>query len=169
MKTPAFIGLSILAISSLGMTQRKSSPVDEQSITIHGAKLYLGMSKNEVADKLANVPELEIQSPKLWMIGTRTQSWPDSIEFKDDKVVFASRSWRENGLDPVQALFGVASSMNHEGLTDCTLSTNTLSHPDDITQRIFITCGNKTIAVVRMLIGEHKYEQVVEQFGKSSD
>jgi hypothetical protein len=167
MKTPAFIGLSILAISSLGMAQRKPSPVDEQSITIHGAKLYLGMSKNEVADKLANVPELEIQSPKRWMIGTKTQSWPDSIEFKDDKVVFASRSWHENGLDPVQALLGVASSMNHEGFTDCALSTSTLSDP--ITQRIFIKCGNKTIAVVRMLIGEHKYEQVVEEFGKSSD
>jgi|SRR6266853_184170 len=170
MKIPAlFVPVLVCAVgvaSSLVFgQQKKSRPVSKEFIEVAGVKLRLGMTKVEVADKFADVPDVRKVSERSWLIDRKTETWPSSVQFKNGVLVFADRGWRTKETDAVQALFGVIGSLNREGYSECKIDSDTLTHPGEVNDRVWIHCGRKTVLVVHIQMGDKTFEEVIEQLG----
>jgi len=153
-------------LSSLVLAQqKKSGPLSKEFIEVAGVKLRIGMTKAEVADKLADVQNVTKLNEKTWLIDRKTETWPSGVQFKNGILVFADRGWRTKDTDAVQALFGVVSSLNREGYSDCSIATDTLTNPGEVNDRVWIHCGLKTVLVAHIQLGEKTFEEVIEQLG----
>jgi len=139
---------------------RNARKLSEESIEIAGATLRLGMTKDEVAAKLVGSDIIKVKDDS-WVLGPNAES----VMFSKGVLVYADRYWRRKGSDLFQALYGVASLFNQEGLSLCTLHADTLSDPGGSTQHVLIHCGRKSILVLRDQTDDGAYQDVVESLG----
>jgi len=172
MKKSAFV-LAFFTVSALLYAeQRPSQQVTKPSIEIEGVKLHLGMTKADVAERYVGTQITKMNEDR-WIIG----KW-GTVGFKSGKLVFADRSWNNVGDDPIDAIFGVVSSLNREGYTSCKVLAENKSVPvtDPKTgrvsealstnfDRVWIACGAKTVLIVKVKFGDRLNEDVSEQLG----
>jgi hypothetical protein len=143
---------AVVGNPSQGERARNARKISEESIEIAGATLRLGMTKAEVSAKLVGSDILKVEADDLWLL----KPGGESVAFSKGVLVFADRGWTSGVSDAVQALFGVSSLFNQEGLKFCTLYADTVTDPGYSSQRVFIVCGKKSILVYRMQ-GERKH------------
>ena len=146
---------------------RNARKLSEESIEIAGATLRLGMTKDEVAAKLVGSDILKTtKADDLWVV----KPGLELLEFSKGVLVFADRDWTSGDSDVFQALFGVASVFNKEGLSLCTLHADTVNDPSiSLLQRVWIVCGKKSILALREQEGQKSVEEVDERLGDMPD
>ena len=93
------------------------------TIEINGAKLRLGMTKGEVAEKLAGANIHKI-TEDLWVIGDISPS----MQFTAGRLTFADRTWSKTEA-LAEPLYGVVSAFNEQGYTRCDISADTKVTP----------------------------------------
>jgi hypothetical protein len=89
--------------------------LSKDSIEISHAKLRLGMTKAEVAEK---PPEAQFDQKEgdTWILHNGPV-----IQFEKGNLTFAAHVWSIENEDIVDALFGVVSYFNEEGDRECWL------------------------------------------------
>ena len=143
------------------MPARKSS--------VGGASLRLGMTKAQVAEKLVG-HEITKINDAVWMLGTAEEmqhrELPE-LQFTNGLLTYADRQWTTANNDAAEALFGVVTSLNNEGLSRCAVTADTHAETDlDLNaQRVWIVCGEKTLLVARETIAEKSFSSVSERLG----
>lgn len=159
MKRIAVVVLTLVVISSFLYAQQKSSAqLSKEYIDVLGSRLRLGMTKADVAEKLVGVKAL-FKEEDEWAFDGAT------IQFKNGRLNFADREWVTAGNTPVDALFGLVTSLNSEGLYVCNVFTDTRPDPAMTSQRVWLRCGNKAVLILKNRIGDKTYEDVYEQLG----
>lgn len=173
MKRMFLASLTLAAVSSLLYAQqRPSQQVSKASIEIGGVTLHLGMTKADVAELFVGTQITKV-SEELWTIGDS-----GTVRFKNQKLIFADRSWMGDGVDQVDALFGVIASLNRDGYSACRVLSETMSVPitDADTgrllpeastsgKRLWIKCGEKSVLILKLQTGDHLHEDVSERLG----
>ena len=88
--------------------------------------------------------------------GSRPMQIEGSLGFQNGKLSVISRPWYQpdtvtpDAVDLANAFYGVVSGVNREGVTSCTLATQTRRAPRVDLKELAISCGRKT---VRLVIG----------------
>jgi hypothetical protein len=159
MRKMIWIGLIILAaVGPLRSQTATQSQLSKDYIEIYNAKLHLGMTKAEVAEKIAGA-QLE-KGENDWLLHDGSL-----IQFENGRLAFASRQWNINS-DVVDALFDVVSYFNNEGLTKCSVTANTIPDPKTSHQVVVdVECGHKSILIKKFTVNNHTYELVAELLG----
>jgi hypothetical protein len=158
----------LAAVGPLGSQTATQSPLSNDSIEIIHAKLRLGMTEAEVAEKLSGA-EISRGPGSVWIV----QQNGSVIQFENGKLVFATRAWSNESNDIVDALFGVVSYFNSEGDKACSVFAD--NYPDPSLsdeklrisgQRVRISCGDKSIVISKDTINGQTFSSVTEALGK---
>jgi len=155
----------------IGHAQTETSQqLSKTAIEIGGAKLRLGMTKAQVAEKLVGHEVKKINDDD-WMVGTveelRAGRDLPEVQFTRGLLSYADRQWTTVQNDTAEALFGVVTSLNDEGFSKCTVSADTHAETDIglSAERVWILCGEKTVLVARQTIGGKSFTSVSERLG----
>ena len=168
MKRTYIATVIVASVASVLFAQTDVKPQSSQEyIYVLGVKVRLGMTKEEISEKLGSqrLRDERSQTQDFWLFGEKRE-WPSSIEFKDGKVIYASESWIGPDRDVAKALFGAVTSLNKQGYSTCQIFTDTESTSSSLTaERVWINCGKKSILVQRMQDAKSTYQQVFERLG----
>jgi hypothetical protein len=100
-----------------------------------------------------------------WMLGPHEESGP-VLQFNHGLLSYAEREWTNPRKDVVEALFAAVAAINKEGLNTCTVTaTNQIDEIGWRFNRVWIACGEKTIALMRNSSGKDTYDSVWERLG----
>jgi len=147
-----------------------SQQLSKTAIEVGGAKLRLGMTRAQVAEKLVG-REIKKIDDDDWMIGTveelRASGDLPELQFTRGLLSYADRQWTTAQNDTAEALFGLVSSLSDEGFSKCTIAADTHAETDIGlgSQRVWIVCGEKTVLVARQSIGGKSFSSVSERLG----
>lgn len=136
-------------------------------LEVGGEMLYLGMTKAEVAQRLAGKEYWKVNDDN-WMMGAKDSIGP-SIQFTSGRLTFAERFWATNENDTGMALFGAVSSLNKDGFRTCDVTASVNTSPDITAHNVWISCGEKSVVVNRDTIGSHSYTMVHEELGRQHE
>jgi hypothetical protein len=155
------ITLLLLAITTLTTlyAQREASSRSKVEIEVAGHKLHLGMTKAEVTEKLTGVEITKIHDDE-WMVGSlEKKELGPTLQFTKGVLSYAERFWRVSDNDTVEQLVGVVSSLNNEGFSQCSVTSDTNDSPDIRAKRVWIMCGDKSVLVIRRtIVGGHSHD-----------
>lgn len=164
------MGLVVLmllaAVGPLRSQTATQAQLSKDSIEISHAKLRLGMTKAEVAEKLSEA-QFDQKEGDTWILHNGPV-----IQFEKGKLTFAGHVWSIENEDIVDALFGVVSYFNEEGDRACSVVAD--SFPDSnlgnekvrITgKRVRISCGDKSIAINQVTWNGRVVDSVSEALG----
>src|SRR5437879_5148047 len=117
MRKSGFV-LALFTVSTIlyASQQRHSQQVSKPSIELVDVKLHLGMTKADVAERYVGTQVTKV-SEDFWIIGKVGKS--GTVRFKNEKLVFAERSWIHTGDDPIDSIFAAISSLNRDGYFLC--------------------------------------------------
>lgn len=133
-------------------------------LEVDGVMLHLGMTKSEVTQKLAGL-EYSKLSDDTWMVGSKENGGP-LIQFTNGRLTFAERFWATSENDTGMALFGAVTSLNKDGFHTCEVTAGVATSPDFTGHNVRISCGEKSVVVMRDTIGSHTYTMVHEELGQ---
>jgi len=122
------------------------------------------MTKAQVKDKLAQGEINELDEDE-WMLGPRGKEGP-VLQFNHGLLSYAEREWTNPRNDVAEALFAAVAAINSEGLNRCTVTATT--QIDEIGwkfDRVWMACGEKTIALMRNSSGKDTWAHVWERLG----
>jgi hypothetical protein len=157
--------LSVAVLTIIVHAQQRSKAVLE----VAGANLRLGMTKAQVAEKLAGHEIAKLHEDE-WMVGSlEKKELGPTLQFTNGVLSFADRYWTTYDNDVAEALFGAVSSLNSEGLLNCVVTADTAASPSLTAQRVWIKCGEKSILLVRRSFGGKSYNSVYERLGNMKD
>lgn len=158
----------LVTVGPLPSQTATQSQLSNDSIEIFHAKLRLGMTEAEVAEKLSGA-EIARGPGSVWIV----QQNGSVIQFENGKLVFATRWWSNENNDIADALFGVVSYFNNEGVRACSVLADSFPEPNlsDEKMRITghwvrITCGDKTIVISKETMNGQNFSSVTEALGK---
>jgi len=166
MKKMAFAALILAGLAWLLYSRQSgSAEMARAVIEVGGAELRLGMTKGEVTDKLAGNAITKAKDDD-WIVAPSGQSGP-FLQFTNGRLSFASRNWATYDNDIAEALFGAVTSLNQQGFSACTVTTDIKADPTMTLHRIWITCGEKTLLVARASFSDSgkSYNTVDEHLG----
>lgn len=152
--------------------KQPSQQLSRTAIEIGGVKLRLGMTKAQVAEKLAGQQLMKPDDDELWL-GTvddiKAGRDLPTMQFTRGLLTFAERRWTTPNDDTAEALYGLITHLNDEGFAKCTVRTDTHTNTDvDVVwQRVWIDCGEKTALLARETVsGGKSFSSVSEQLGR---
>jgi hypothetical protein len=159
------IGLYMFSLTALGQTQPSKN-----TINVGGVALQLRMTKAQVAERLVG-KTVQKMNDDDWIVGSveqmKTGQDLPELQFTHGLLTYADRMWTTPENDIAEALFGVVTSLNDEGISKCTITTDTRANTDISlnSQRVWITCGEKSILVTRQTISGKSFNSVSERLG----
>jgi beta-lactamase regulating signal transducer with metallopeptidase domain len=158
MKTVVILLLAIMSTVIYSQNAQQAATIE-----INGAKLRLGMTKGDVAEKLAGANIHKI-TEDLWVIGDISPS----MQFTAGRLTFADRTWSKTEA-LAEPLYGVVSAFHEQGYTRCDISADTKVTPQNTSLRTWIDCGDKRILVIHIMMNGKSYDWVSEQLGHMKD
>ena len=124
------------------------------------------MPKAQVAEKLVG-QEITKISDNEWVLGSlQTGQLGPTLQFTHGLLSYVGREWTTGDNDVAEALFGAMSTLNDEGFSACTVTTDTKNSPSISAQRVWILCGAKSVLVVRRSFGGKSFGSVFERLGE---
>lgn len=155
----------LLASVPLAYTQQ-----EPERISVGAASLQLGMEKNAVISKLAELGyKLNKFGPssEVWAVtgkDQQTDGYPDylgNIYFKNARLSWAERVWAESrdaGSNKIgRNLYFLMKSFQDSGNTTCSIESTSHESPDHESKESVIHCGRRTIE-----LAVNKYKERLE-------
>lgn len=160
----------VAGFATVSAQRQPSSHVSKADIEVAGQKLHLGMTKAQVTEKLAGTEITKIHDDE-WMVGSlEKKEFGPTLQFTNGVLSYAERFWTVSDNDLVEQLFGVVSSLNGEGFSQCNVTADTNDSPDIRAKRVWIMCGEKSVLVIRRtIVGGHSHDEVDERLGRMKE
>jgi hypothetical protein len=170
-KSLAVLTLALLS-SQLYSQHTNTRPTSGAFIEVAGVKLQLGMTKATVSERFVGTQTTKVDE-NHWMIGN-----VGDVRFKNDRLIYASKSWMTDGDDPIDATFKAVGSVNRQGLKHCMVFADTPlggmkgytkeGEERDLgigSERVLINCGETTIFILKIKFPTKQTVDVSEAIG----
>jgi hypothetical protein len=166
------IGLSLalgLCLATLPPASGQGAPEAQRvSLDIGVVKVWLGMPQKLANEEFAKRGyPLEPLGDDLSIVfggaGENAQHLGD-VAFRSGRLIYAAREW-PGGDQSIESAFAVLTNFAREGSDLCSLSTEPLRKPDFQMERLWVTCGKRTL-FVREKIAPRKSWGVTEWIGE---
>jgi len=159
---PAFLCATLLTLAQA--QKQTNTHLSNSSIEVSSVTFRLGMTKAQVKDKLAQ-GEITKLDDDTWVLGSPGKGGP-LLQFNHGLLSYAEREWTNPHNDVAEALFAAVAAINKEGLNKCTVTATTQIHEIGWKfDRVWMVCGEKTIALMRNSSGKVMYDSVWERLG----
>jgi|SRR5215469_392424 len=160
--------LSIVTLTLTHAQKQSTQPLSRAALEVDGTMLHLGMTKAQVAEKLARARKITKLDEDDWFLGSidEGQSPGPTLQFTRGLLSYVDREWPTHNNDIAESLFGVVTSLNDEGFSRCVVTTDTQALPLVTKQQVWINCGEKGVVILRSHMGEKFYNSVYEMLGR---
>jgi hypothetical protein len=159
MKQPA--GLLLLLAASVGslLPQTRPNPT-KVSIELGSVTVWLGMSKTQMV-LVATGAGYRTMDHDNNIIVLDAKGIVGTCSFASDRLVFASRSWWRPGGDTLTATIDALAALASYG-HDCELTHAPINKPTLDVNRLFVTCGDRSVLVVKGRANSPSDSEVIE-------
>jgi hypothetical protein len=146
-------------------TGQTSQTHERISLDVGAATVWLGMPQEEAAKKFRDAGyKVMVAHDQLLL---RSDSDARAIWFKDGRLVFADREWNTNNtFDKVDAVIGALGELAERVKTEsCVVVHSPISSPESTGNRVFVSCGERSVLIAKGTLMGTPYETVSERIG----
>jgi hypothetical protein len=163
MKKLDVLALLYFSVSSTLSPQTATRPLSTVSLSLGGANVSIGMSRAEVRSRIAKAHLEVIADVDDGMI--LKQGYVGfTLTFKADRLTFASRSWNTKD-DMLRAVMDALTAINTDEATTCQIQRSPIAEPTHSADRLFISCGERSVMLSKIRLGGKEIEMVEERIG----
>jgi hypothetical protein len=161
----------VVIVSLLSLSSFAQPASQKVSLEIGGATVWLGMPRQEVIDRCASAGLKQMTADRNSIL-FRSGDDLYSVQFKNDRLVFADRDWlpSKSGLDAFQTTLAALASISDsdkDSVSACTISHQPLNNPDNQANRVFVSCGKRSFLLMEHRIKGESYYDVMERIGEA--
>jgi hypothetical protein len=140
------------------------TPNSKVSLELGRVTVWLGMAQTDAL--------LQLQSAGYQVLGTSTDRLIKdgknmySVSFETGRLIFASRDWYNEETKEIDAVLGALAALASHGSTLCSVQSAPINRPDESADRVFISCGERSVVLMRGHFASSKnsfvgaYEQI---------
>jgi hypothetical protein len=163
---PSILLLIVILIPQTG--QPRSQIADRISLEIGTITVWLGMPKAELRQKFsdAGYEISDMGDDSVAAIGKGRKEPPHLFDFKNGLLVYASVDWYMSGADEMDAVIGALGALAEKSKIPCLLEHSPLLQPSLHADRIFITCGHRTVLIANGKMENEPFVEVSEYIGE---
>jgi len=138
---------------------------DRISLEVGTVTVWLGMTQEEAATKFRDARY------KVTLVGDelllQSNSESHILRFKGSRLAFADREWITNyNADTVDAVIGALGELAEKAKNEsCYVNHSPISSPDSSSNRVFVSCGQRSVLIGKGTIMGHTYETISERIG----
>lgn len=136
------------------------------SLEVGSVNVWLGMTKEEATKKFSDAGyQVTIAADdKLLM---RRGSDAQILWFKEGRLAFANQGWyTTDKTDELDAVLGALGSLAEKvGNQPCSVIHAPISSPDSSSNRVFISCGERSVLIGKGTIMGHTFMDISERIG----
>ena len=148
--------------TNTGQTPQRPQRV---SLEVGSVNVWLGMTKEEATKRFSDAGyQVTLAGDKLLM---RRGSEAQILWFKDGRLAFANQAWNTTDkTDELDAVLGALGSLAEKVENQaCSVTHAPLSSPDSSTNRVFISCGERSVLISKGTIMGSPFVEVSERIG----
>lgn len=157
----------VLSILFALPTNTGQSPQRQRvSLEVGSVNVWLGMTKEEATKRFSDVGyQVTRAGDKLLM--RRGSSDAQILWFKDGRLAFANQAWNTTDkTDELDAVLGALGSLAEKVENQpCSVIHAPLSSPDSSSNRVFISCGERSVLISKGTIMGSPFVEVSERIG----
>lgn len=137
------------------------------SLDIGKTSVWLGMPKADAAKKLKDAG-YEVENSGNDLLTHCCETEFHTLRFTNDRLSFADVEWyRQGKIDPIDATLAALSALSEKSQQGaCSVTHDPVSKPEAQMNRIFITCGGRSVMIAQGLLQGHAILDVSEQIGE---
>jgi hypothetical protein len=133
----------ILVFSAFAMHGQPGKARARVTLAIGGATVWLGMSQLDVMSEMSHAGlTATALNPRMFIVSGGT------LQFTQGRLNFADRDWGENAESKLDAVIGALGTLTAHGDIQCVIQNAPLSEPEQKADRIFVTCGERSIMIM---------------------
>jgi len=159
----AWLYLTCFLTPSIGQAQTPNSKI---SLQLGRVTVWLGMPQTDAL--------LQLQSAGYQVFGSSTDRLIKdgkndySVSFETGRLVYASRDWYNEETNEIDAVLGALAALASHGSTLCSVLSAPISRPDESAERVFITCGERSVVLMRghFASSKNSFVSASEQIGQ---
>lgn len=147
------LGVSMAAAQTIKADSRVTLGID-------GATVWLGMSQSDAMSELgkAGIKPAALDS-RLYVVSGGT------MQFTQGRLTFANREWTGSGGSEMNAVVGALGTLGGCGGSQCVVQNALLAEPEQKVERVFVTCGMRSILIMAGTANGKVVSSVAERIG----
>jgi hypothetical protein len=162
-------GTKMLAITLLlCATAFSQSGSPRTSLELGSVDVWLGMPKQEVLAKFASAGFKVINTTEVGLMVLDDDKQTYNVDFRGGRLSFASRSWNGKNTDNITAVIEALAAISGRNGSFCRVYREPSSSPSTSLNRIFVTCGQRSVVVGKGKINGINVEIVEERIGDAT-
>lgn len=149
-------------LPNTGQTPQRPQRV---SLEVGSVNVWLGMTKEEATKRFSDAGyQVTLAGDQLLM---RRGSDAQILWFKDGRLAFANQVWNTTDkTDDVDAILGALGSLAEKvGNQPCSVSHAPISSPDSSSNRVFISCGERSVLISKGTMLGKPFVDISERIG----
>lgn len=156
---PALL-LLILVVSA----QPQSQPVERVSLEIDSQTVWLGMPKADVAKKFTDIGYKIVDSTDGTMVAVSDKK-AHTFHITNGRLDFADVGWYQGDGDIINAVLGALGALADKTNTPCLVEHQPISKPNQTVNRVFISCGERSVLILNGKLDGATMLDVSERIG----
>lgn len=161
---PAFF-LLVLVLCLCAQPGRPQSQSERVSLEIDSQTVWLGMPKADVTKKFTDIGYKITDLPDGTMIAYADKK-AHPFHFTNGRLDFADVSWAAQGGDVIDAVLGALGALADKTNTPCLIDHEPISKPGETADRVFISCGERSVLILNGKINGTLTWEVSERIGE---
>jgi len=155
---------ALLLLIFVVSAQPQSQPVERVSLEIDSQTVWLGMAKADVAKAFTDIGYKIVDSPDGTMIALSDKK-AHTFHFTNSRLDFADVGWYEDDGNVIDAVLGALGSLADKTNTPCLIEHEPISKPDQTVNRVFISCGERSVLILNGKLNGANTLDVSERIG----
>ena len=163
MKAAILVAVLCLSLSPYGFAQ---SYDDKVALDLGTVTVWLGMPQQEVLSKFeaASYRVQPVTDTTVVLNGERVYI----VKFTAGRLSYADRDWMGKDAHSIDAVIGALGALAQYHGSPCELSHDPLAQPELSVDRIFISCGKRSVLIIKGKFQGNDTVDVYERIGSAS-
>lgn len=161
------LAVVLLAVSVHSLEgQSRRTTLDLGTVTV-----WIGIPKQEVLSKFAiagykllSTSAEDTADGKLILVNAGDTIY--DVAFTAGRLTFAERGWYTKNVSVEDAVIDSLTAVAGTSGTLCKVTPDTLSSPGSSSKRVFVSCGSRTILIMKTKLDKSEYVSVSERIGE---
>ena len=163
MKATILVAVLSLSLTPYGLAQ---SSGDRVALDLGSVTVWLGMPQQEVLSKFeaAGYRVQPVNETTMVLNGERVYD----VKFTAGRLSYADRDWIGRDVKAFDAVIGALGALAQYGGSPCRVSHDPIAEPGHSADRIFISCGKRSVLIIKGKLEGNDTVDVYERIGSAS-
>lgn len=162
----SIIVLVAFCLSSFSQEQAQSTG-EKVELDLGAVTVWLGMPQQEAFSKFATagykVQAASSSDDPTWVLNG---DHAYEVRFSSGRLSFADRSWAGKNVDSIEAVIGALGTLAQHSGSPCDVSHDPIVQPGNSSDRVFVSCGKRSVLIMKGKFNGHEIVDVYERIGE---